>query len=59
MNEVVILKKFLSAVTFKMHKARLALLISCVSSLLNGAKAIVTGMGRGISSSVYEKHRIK
>jgi hypothetical protein len=59
MNEVVILKKFLSAVTLKMYKARLVLLIICMSSLLNGAKAIVAGMGRGISSSVYEKHRIK
>jgi hypothetical protein len=59
MNEVVILKKFLSAVTPKMHKVRRAALASCVSSLLNGAKASVTGMGRGISSSAYEKHRIK
>jgi hypothetical protein len=42
-----------------MHKVRLASLASCVSSLLNGAKASVTGMGRGIFSSVYDKHRIK
>ena len=42
-----------------MHKVRLASLASCVSSLLNGAKASVTGIGRGISSSAYEKHRIK
>ena len=59
MNEVVILKKFLRAVTPKMHKVRRASLTSCVSSLLNGAKATVTGIGRGISSSAYEKHRIK
>ena len=59
MNEVVILKKFLTSVTFKMHKVRRAALTSCVSSLLNGATASVTGMGRGISSSAYEKHRIK
>jgi hypothetical protein len=59
MNEVVILKKFLTAVTPKMHKVRRASLTSCVSSLLNGAKASVTGMGRGISSSAYEKNRIK
>ena len=59
MNEVVILKKFLTAVTPKMHKVRRASLASCVSSLLNGAKASVTGIGRGISSSAYEKHRIK
>ena len=54
MNEVVILKKFLTAVTTKMHNVRRASLTSCVSSLLNGAKASVTDMGRGISSSVYE-----
>ncbi|WJG09733.1 IS4 family transposase [Aliiglaciecola sp. LCG003] len=59
MNEVVILKKFLRAVTPKMHKVRRASFTSCVSSLLNGAKASVTSMGRGISSSAYEKHRIK
>ncbi|MEP1445561.1 MAG: hypothetical protein ABJK37_05510 [Paraglaciecola sp.] len=59
MNEVVILKKFLTAVTPKMHKVRRASLTSCVSSLLNGATASVTCMGRGISSAAYEKHRIK
>jgi hypothetical protein len=59
MYEVVTLKKFLTAVTPNMHKVRLASLASCVSSLLNGAKASVTGIGRGISSSAYEKHRIK
>jgi hypothetical protein len=59
MNEVVILKMYLTAVTPKMHKVRRASLMSCVSSLLNGAKASVTGMGRGISYSAYEKHRIK
>jgi hypothetical protein len=59
MNEVIILKTFLTAVMPNMHKVRRASLASYVSSLLNGAKASVTGMGRGISSSGYEKHRIK
>jgi hypothetical protein len=59
MNEVVILKKHLTAVTPKMHKVRRASLTSCVSSLLNGAKASVTGMGLGILSSASEKHCIK
>jgi hypothetical protein len=36
MNEVVILKTFLTAVTHKMHKVRREALASCVSSLLNG-----------------------
>jgi hypothetical protein len=59
MNKVVILKKFLTAVTPEMHKVRRASLTSCVSSLLNVPKASVNGMGRRISSSVYEKYRIK
>jgi hypothetical protein len=59
MNGLVILKTFLAAVTPNMHKVRRASLPSCVSSLLNGAKANITGMVRGISSSAYEKHRIK
>jgi hypothetical protein len=59
MNKVIILKKFFTSVTPKRHKVRRASLTSCVSSLLNGAKASVTIMGLGISSSAYEKHRIK
>jgi hypothetical protein len=42
-----------------MHNVRRAALASCVSSLLNGAKASVTIMGCGISFSEYDKHRIK
>jgi hypothetical protein len=41
MNEEVILKIFLTAVTPKMPKVRRVSLTSCVSSLLNGAKASV------------------
>jgi hypothetical protein len=59
MNEVVILKTFLTAVTPKMYKVRRAALTNCVSSLLDGAKVSVTFMGRGISYSVYEKNLIK
>jgi hypothetical protein len=59
MSDVVILKKFLTAVTPNMHKVKQASLASCVGSLLNGAKVSVTGIGRGISSSAYDKHRIK
>jgi hypothetical protein len=39
----------------KIHKAIRVSLTSYVSSLLNGAKASVSGMGNGISSSLYEK----
>jgi hypothetical protein len=59
MNEADFLKKFLTFVTPKMYKVRRASIASCVSRSLNGAKASVTGMGRVISPSAYEKHRIK
>jgi hypothetical protein len=59
MNEVIILKTFLTVFAPKRHKVRRTSLTSCVSSLLNAAKASVTIMGLGISSSAYEKHRIK
>lgn len=59
MNEATILNKFLAVVTPKMHKVRRASLASSVSSLLRGANASVTSIGRGICSGAYEKHRIK
>lgn len=59
MNEAGILKNFLSVVTPNMHKVRRVSLANCVSSLLRGGTASVTGIGRGISSPAFEKHRIK
>ena len=59
MNEVAILNRFLLKVTPNMHKVRRASLASSIASLMKGAAATVTSMGRGIDSDAYEKHRIK
>jgi hypothetical protein len=59
MNVNRIVNKTINLVTPQMHKVRRASLTRCMRSLLNEAKASVTGMGLGISSSAYEKHRIK
>lgn len=54
-----ILKKTIALVTPKMHARRRISLISSIKSLLNGASATVTNLGRGITSKAKEKHRIK
>ncbi|MEQ3659278.1 MAG: IS4 family transposase [Glaciecola sp.] len=59
MNERAILKNLLSIVTPRMHKVRRQALQECTNSLLNGAHASVTSIGRGIDSSSFEKHKIK
>lgn len=59
MNVTTILNNTLSLVTPNMHKTRFNALAACVSSLLHGGAASVTGIGRGIDSKAYEKHNIK
>lgn len=59
MNVPQILNKTITLVTPYMHAARRESLAACVSSMLNGAYASVTSIGRGISSSAKEKHNIK
>jgi hypothetical protein len=59
MNALTILNNTLSHVTPNMHKVRYQALHACVASLLGGASASVTGIGRGIRSPAYEKHCIK
>jgi len=59
MNVHSILKKTMTIVTPKMHARRRISLISSIDSLLNGASATVTNLGRGINSKAKEKHRIK
>lgn len=54
-----ILNNSLNFVTQKMHATRKKALFSCVESLLKGSHASVTAIGRDISSTAYEKHRIK
>lgn len=55
MNE----SQILNLVTPNMHVARRKSLLACVTSMLQGANATVTSIGRGISSSAKEKHNIK
>lgn len=46
-------------VTPNMHSSRRLALSACVSSILSGNAGSVTCMGRGISGSAFEKHKIK
>lgn len=59
MNALTILDKSLALVTPGVHKIRFQALRACIISLLDGSAASVTSIGRGISSSAYEKHSIK
>ena len=59
MNAHTILNKMLSAVTPNMHKTRRTAVSACVFSLMRGASATVTGIGRGIAGRALEKHNIK
>lgn len=59
MNVLPILKKTITNVTPNMHARRRTSLITSIESLLNGASATVTNLGRGINSKAKEKHRIK
>lgn len=59
MNALTILNRTLSLVTPNMHASRRKCLIACVSSMLDGATACVTSIGRGIRSDTAEKHNIK
>ncbi len=54
-----ILQQFLHELTPTMHVTRRQALYVCVSSLLHGNAATVTGIGRGINSKAKEKHNIK
>ena len=59
MNASRILNKTLQLVTPFMHGRRRQSLTHCVSSLVYGATASVTAIGRHIHSGAQEKHRIK
>lgn len=59
MNVQPILNRFLLNVTPSMHKVRRASLSACLDSLLNGAHASITSIGRSIHRNAKEKHRIK
>lgn len=59
MNVNTILNNTLSLVTPNMHATRRRALNTCISSILGGATATVTSIGRGIHSNTSEKHSIK
>lgn len=59
MNASQILNKTLPLVTPFMHARRRQSLMHCVASLVHGATASVTAIGRYIHSAAQEKHRIK
>ena len=59
MNANAILNKFLKIVTPNMHVYRRAALSACINSIMHGASATVTAIGRGIHSEAYEKNNIK
>ncbi|UAA37224.1 IS4 family transposase [Paraneptunicella aestuarii] len=59
MNVPQILNKTITLVTPSMHVTRRKSPLACMTSILHGANATVTSIGRGISSSAGEKHNIK
>ena len=54
-----IIAQTIQKVTPDMHATRRLALSACVSSILGGNPVSVTRIGRGISSTVEEKHKIK
>jgi len=54
-----IVTHFLQKVTSNMHAKRRVALSACIMSILDGSDVTVTRIGRGISGSAYEKHKIK
>ena len=59
MNVNSILNNTLSLVTPNMHATRRKAIAACVTSILTGATATVTSIGRGIQSDIADKHNIK
>jgi hypothetical protein len=59
MNVNSILNNTLSFVTPNMHATRRKTIAACVTSMLAGATATVTSIGRGIQSDIADKHNIK
>lgn len=54
-----ILNNSLEFVTENLHLTRKKAVFACVSSLVQGAQATVTAIGRDIHSTAHEKHNIK
>ncbi len=54
-----LLHKILNHSCCDIHAARLNACYLAVQSLVEGAKATVTSLGRGLSGTAYDKHKIK
>lgn len=54
-----LLHKTLSGRCLDIHAARMNVCYLAVQSLVEGAKANVTSLGRGLSGTAYDKHKIK
>lgn len=59
MHTTKVLHKLLCQSVPSIHASRLKTLLSVVQSVAQGARATVTSMGRGLSGSAYDKHKIK
>lgn len=59
MYAIPLLHKTLDVHCSEIHAARLNTCCLAVQSLVEGAKAAVTSLGRGLSGAAYDKHKIK
>jgi len=59
MNAQQIVSNFIAHVTPRMHSIRRRALVSTVDSVMRGSPLTVTQLGRGITGTAREKHRIK
>lgn len=59
MYATALLHKILDKRCSEIHAARLNICYLAVQALVQGSKAAVTSLGRGLSGSAYDKHKIK
>ena len=59
MHRLPVLHTSLNSSVPSLHKRRRQALVAVVTSLVGGAQASVTSMGRGLSGRVRDKHKIK
>ena len=59
MHATQLLDKHLSRMCQGVHKKRMTALMSMVKACIQGKKLSVTGLGRAIKNTVFEKHNIK
>ena len=59
MHTTQVLHKLLCQSVPSIHASRLKILLLTVQALTHGARATVTAMGRGLTGSAFDKHKIK